>query len=142
MNEFDQFVKHKLKVKFYARYTDDFVIVSSDQNYLKNLLPVIETFLLERLKLKLHPEKISIRTVQKGIDFLGYNVFPHHQLVRTKTKQRIFKKLKARVKEYKSGIISEETLNQSLQSFQGVLSHANASELTKKLKNQFWFWLK
>jgi hypothetical protein len=142
MNEFDQFIKHKLKVKFYARYTDDFVIVSDDQNHLRNLLPIIETFLSERLKLRLHPEKISIRTVQKGIDFLGYNVFPHHQLVRTKTKQRIFKKLKARVKEYKSGIIDEEKLKQSLNSFLGVLTHANTFELTEKLKNQFWFWLK
>ena len=26
MNEFDQFVKHKLKVKYYIRYSDDFVI--------------------------------------------------------------------------------------------------------------------
>ena len=142
MNEFDQFIKHKLKVKFYARYTDDFVIISDSRDYLQNLLPIIESFLSDRLKLRLHPDKISIRTVQKGIDFLGYIAFPYYRLVRTKTKQRIFKKLKIRVREYKSGVISEETLNQSLQSFLGVLSHANTYKLTEKLKNQFWFWLK
>ena len=38
LNQFDQFVKHKLKVKHYARYTDDFVIVAQDPNYLKSLL--------------------------------------------------------------------------------------------------------
>ncbi len=35
MNEFDQFVKHKLKVKYYIRYADDFVILSENKNYLK-----------------------------------------------------------------------------------------------------------
>src|SRR3989338_9127200 len=32
MNEFDQFVKHRLQVKNYARYTDDFVIVSDKKD--------------------------------------------------------------------------------------------------------------
>ena len=34
MNEFDQFMKHKLKVKYYIRYADDFVILSSNKNHL------------------------------------------------------------------------------------------------------------
>jgi len=118
------------------------VIVSGNQTYFKDLLPIIEAFLSERLKLRLHPDKISIRIVQKGIDFLGYIVFPHYRLLRTKTKHRIFKKLKNRIYEYKEGKISEETLNQSLQSFLGVLSHADAYEVTQKIKNEFWFWLK
>ena len=32
MNKFDQFVKHKLKIKYYIRYSDDFVIISEDKN--------------------------------------------------------------------------------------------------------------
>jgi retron-type reverse transcriptase len=141
MNEFDQFVKHKLKVKHYCRYTDDFVIASSDREYLENLLPKIELFLNENLKLKLHPGKISVRKYQQGIDFLGYVVLPHHRLVRTKTKNRIFKKLKIRVQEFKTGLISEKTLFQSLNSYLGVLSHANAHDLGQELLNRYWFWL-
>jgi len=135
-------VKHKLKIKYYTRYTDDLVIISDNKEYLKNLLPGIQSFLLEKLKLQLHPNKITIRKVKQGIEFLGYVVFPHYRLVKTKTRHRIFKKLKNRVREYKEGKISEETLNQSLQSFLGVFSHANSFEITQKLKNQFWFWLK
>ena len=41
MNEFDQFMKHELKVKNYARYTDDFVIIAKDKTYLQSLLPQI-----------------------------------------------------------------------------------------------------
>lgn len=142
MNEFDQFVKHKLKVKHYCRYTDDFVIVSDDRTYLNGLLPLIESFLENKLKLKLHPEKVSIRKYQQGADFLGYVVLPHHRLVRTKTKNRIFKKLKLRVLEFKTGLISEKTLFQSLNSYLGVFSHANCHGLEQEIKNKFWFWLK
>jgi hypothetical protein len=141
MNEFDQFIKHELKVKHYCRYTDDFVIVSCDRKYLEDLLPKIELFLRKELKLELHPSKISIRKVRQGIDFLGYVVLPHHRMVRTRTKNRIFKKLKTRVMEFKAGLISEKTLFQSLNSYLGVFSHANCHDLEQDLKNKFWFWL-
>lgn len=141
MNEFDQFVKHKLKVKHYCRYTDDFVVVSDNREYLQDLLPKIESFINENLKLKLHPEKVSIRKYQQGADFLGYVILPHHRLVRTKTRKRIFEKLKNRVKEFKNGQISEEKLKQSLNSFLGVFSHADCHDLEQELINKFWFWL-
>jgi DNA-directed RNA polymerase subunit H (RpoH/RPB5) len=133
MNELDQFMKHKLKVKYYIRYADDFVIVSDSEDYLKNLLPKIQSFLGEKLKLNLHPNKISIRKAKQGIDFLGYILLPHHRIVRTKTKRRILKKLKMRAREYGDGIISQDTLNQSLQSYLGVMSHANSYGLKKKI---------
>jgi DNA-directed RNA polymerase subunit H (RpoH/RPB5) len=126
MNELDQFMKHKLKVKYYIRYADDFVIVSDSEDYLKNLLPKIQSFLGEKLKLNLHPNKISIRKAK-------HILLPHHRIVRTKTKRRILKKLKMRAREYGDGIISQDTLNQSLQSYLGVMSHANSYGLKKKI---------
>lgn len=142
MNEFDQFIKHDLKIKYYCRYTDDFLIVSSDRDYLLRLVPKIKSFLDQRLQLEIHPKKITIRKFQQGIDFLGYVVLPHYQVIRTKTRRRIFKKLSKRVGEYKSGIIADKTLEQSLQSYLGILTHANTHKLSQELKNQFWFWLK
>lgn len=141
MNELDQFVKHTLRVKHYARYTDDFVIVSQDKGYLEGLLPKIESFLKERLCLELHPEKVFIRKYRQGIDFLGYVIRPHCIVPRTKTKQRIWKKLKRRVRLYKRETLSEEKLDASLWSYLGVLSHGDAHELREKLKNGYWFWL-
>lgn len=141
LNEFDQFVKQILKVKHYIRYTDDLVIVAENKPYLENLIKPIRLFLSDELALELHPKKISIRKFNQGIDFLGDIVLPHHLLLRTKTKQRIFRKLKKRIEEYKIGVISKQTLGQSLQSYLGVLSHADAYELSNELKNQFWFWL-
>lgn len=140
MNEFDQFVKHKLKVKHYCRYTDDFVIIASNQQHLKDLLSKIQLFLQNELKLELHPNKISIRKVRQGIDFLGYVVLPYYRKVRTKTKNRIFKKLKQKIDLFKGREISEKSLHQSLNSYLGVFSHANAYNFDLELKNKFWFW--
>ncbi|MBI4093237.1 MAG: group II intron reverse transcriptase domain-containing protein [Candidatus Kerfeldbacteria bacterium] len=141
MNEFDQFVKHVLKVKYYARYTDDFIILSNEKEYLETLIEPIHLFLSQTLALNLHPKKTSIRKLGQGIDFLGYTIFPHHQLVRTKTRQRIFKKLRQKAQAYKAEKITKERLEQSLQSYRGVLSHANSYKLREKLENQLWFWL-
>lgn len=141
MNEFDQFVKHELKVKNYLRYTDDFIIVHKDRQYLESLIPVIKNFLQKQLKLNLHPNKVILKKLLQGVDYLGYVLLQHHKVLRTKTKHRIFKKLKKRVQEYTNGKVSKNTLENSLQSYLGFLSHADAYKLSQELKNQFWLWL-
>ncbi|TSA44886.1 hypothetical protein D4R52_03450 [bacterium] len=126
LNELDKFVKHKLKVPFYVRYTDDFVLVSDSPEKLLSWLEWIKLFLWERLKLTLHPHKLTLRKYHQGIDFLGYIQFPKFRILRNKTKQRILRKSAKGINE------------QSLQSYLGVLSHCNAHDLGESLKNEFW----
>ncbi len=71
MNEFDQFVKHKLKIEYYIRYADDFVVFSQDRNYLEKMISSIQKFLNGKLHLELHPQKISITMLASGVDFWG-----------------------------------------------------------------------
>jgi len=92
MNELDQFIKHKLTVKHYLRYADDFILLSDKRIILQSWLVKISEFLKSNLKLELHPNKITFSRLEWGIDFLGYIVLPHHILPRTKTKRRIFNK--------------------------------------------------
>lgn len=141
MNELDQHIKHKLKVKYYLRYADDFIILSEDRKYLENLIPRIEKFLNKQLDLQLHPKKIIFRKLRSGIDFLGYIVFPYYILPRTKTKRRMLRKIKSRVQEFRTGKISYEKLNQTIQSYLGYLGHARSFKFKKQLENLIWFWL-
>ena len=120
MNELDQFMKHKLLAKYYLRYADDFAIISEDKILLQNLIPKIAELLGQKLRLSLHPDKVSIRTIGSGVDFLGWVNFPDHKVLRTTTKRRMFKKMK-------ESLTSEATL----QSYLGLLSHGN----TNKMKN-------
>ncbi|HEY4528382.1 MAG TPA: reverse transcriptase/maturase family protein [Candidatus Paceibacterota bacterium] len=117
MNEFDQFIKHKLKVKYYIRYADDFVILSQDKSYLSTIYQYIEAYLRENLKLSLHEDKIFIKTLSSGIDFLGWVHFPNHRVLRTVTKRRMFRNL------------SEK----SLPSYLGMLRWGNTYKLKLKL---------
>lgn len=139
LNKLDHFVKRELRAKFYIRYADDFVILSREKEYLEELVFQINNFLEEKLKLHLHPDKISIRKIHKGIDFLGAVVFPTHIILRTKTKKRMFRKIQARKKELKAGIIDKKSFSQSLQSYFGMLTHYRSNgirnEVNKILEN-------
>ena len=68
LNELDYFVKHKLKVKYYIRYVDDFVILHSSKKQLEIWLSQINNFLKRELKLEIHPEKSRIISLSRGID--------------------------------------------------------------------------
>lgn len=92
-NEFDHFMKRTLKAKHYIRYADDFVILHEDKKYLERLLPQISEFLESQLKLSLHADKVFIKTIASGVDFLGWVHFPYHRIPRTSTKKRMFRNL-------------------------------------------------
>lgn len=90
LNEFDQYIKRVLKVEKYIRYADDFVIFSRDKKSLENLILEINKFLITSLKLELHSDKVFIKTVNSGVDFLGWVHFEKYLVLRTKTKRRVY----------------------------------------------------
>ncbi|MCX6786941.1 MAG: reverse transcriptase/maturase family protein [Candidatus Kaiserbacteria bacterium] len=119
MNEFDQFAKHTLKARYYIRYSDDFVFLSHNRTHLFSLLSRIQNFLHKRLALELHPDKVFIKTLASGVDFLGWVHFPDHRVLRTSTKRRMLK------------TISKSSKEGTAASYRGMLSHGNAYKLSK-----------
>lgn len=117
MNEFDQFVKHELKAKYYIRYADDFVFLSEDRGKLEGFIPQIQGFLKTRLRLDLHPDKLFLKTLTSGVDFLGWVHFPDHRVLRTATKKRMMRNL------------GRGTSDAKVASYRGMLSHGNAFTL-------------
>jgi len=138
LNELDDFIKQQLREKFYLRYCDDFIILSKDSSHLESLISIIQEFLFQHLKLELHPKKVIIRKLSQGIDFIGYVLFEHHILLRTKTKRRMKKRLKKAYDGYLSGTLDTSAMDQRLQSYLGILSHANEHSLSQALKNAYW----
>lgn len=134
LNELDRFVKHKLKVKYYLRYCDDFIILTENENFLAPLAVKMGNFLDSQLKLRLHPDKIIIRKYNQGFDFLGYVVLPYCRVLRTKTKKRVLKKIKINSYKLANGLITEKLFNQSLQSYLGVLKHCFGHKILKQIR--------
>ena len=54
----------------------------------------------------------------------------------------MIRKLHERVQLYKTRGISEKSLFGSLNSYMGVLTHANAHKLENEVESKFWYWLK
>ncbi len=125
MNDFDQFVKHKLKVKYYIRYADDFVLLSENRNWLTIQIPFIHNFLREKLKLELHPQKVSIKTLASGIDFLGWVHLSDCRIIRATIRRRIIKGVERNQKL--------ETIN----SYLGLLSHGNTAKLKEEILKKY-----
>lgn len=121
MNEFDQFLKRRLKICCYVRYADDFVILHENRDYVDGILPKISAFLELRLKLLLHPKKVFIKTFASGIDFLGWVHFPYHRVLRTATKRRMLKRL------------SRNQTHEAIASYLGLLSHGNTHKLQTRI---------
>jgi len=120
MNEFDYFMKYHVRIKHYIRYADDFTVLSHDRGELEELLPKIAAFLRERLKLELHPRKVTINTIASGVDFLGWTHFPDHRVLRVVTKRRMLKNLKR-------GSAA------TTQSYLGLMKHGNTYKLKKRV---------
>lgn len=123
MNEFDQFIKHKLKIKYYIRYADDFVILSESKNWLIKQMGPVRRFLSDKLKLELHSDKVFIKTLASGVDYLGWIHFPDHRVLRTTTKRRMFKKLK------------ESKLSETLNSYLGLIKHGNTLKIKQNIES-------
>ncbi len=127
MNEFDQFVKHELKAKYYIRYADDFVIFSNDRGGLDRQIPLIKNFLFDRLRLGLHPDKLLIKTLASGVDFLGWVHFFDYRVLRTATKRRMLKRLKLK------------HTRESFNSYLGFLSYGNTHKLKSKVLKEYLY---
>lgn len=125
LNEFDQFVKHKLKAKYYLRYADDFVLLSENKIWLEKQIPFIRNFLREKLRLLLHSKKILIKTAASGVDFLGWVNFPDHRVLRTTTRRRVMKKIKDNPKP------------ETVVSYLGLLSYGNSYKIRKEILEKY-----
>ena len=79
-----------------------------------------------------------MRKFHQGIDFLGYVLFPKHQTLRIRTKKRLKRRLKKKHGYYLDGKISIRAMDQCLQSYLGILSHANQHDFSQALKNAYW----
>ena len=129
LNELDQFVKHKLKIKYYIRYVDDFVILYTSKKQLANWKKEIENFLKEKLKLELHPDKSKIINLSHGIDFVGFRNFYYYKLLR----KRNVKNMKRKIGLFNEGEISLKKLLESLEGWSAYARWADSYNLRKKL---------
>ena len=140
LNELDQFVKHKLKCRFYLRYVDDFILVSESKEQLRKHKFEIEKFLKHNLNLKLN-HKQKLLPASNGVNFLGYVIRQNYTLIRKRVahnfrekldsyrKEMIFETQKFRKATYNNTFSLQATVN----SYLGHFKWADSFNLKKAI---------
>jgi len=141
LNELDYFIKYSLKIKYYLRYVDDFVVLDSNKYKLRHLKNKINDFLRKNLKIELHPDKSKIINLNRGINLLGFRVFYYYKLLRKSNIQSFSRKFD----EFKELFSEKEIVYDEIyESFQGWLAYAEHADtyilrkmVVKKIENKF-----
>lgn len=138
LNELDQYIKRILKVKYYVRYMDDFILLLDSKMECIKILNEIKAFLATTLKLKLN-DKSRYYPNKMGVNFCGYRIFSTHKLLRLNSKKNIKKKVKKWNYLYLQNNLNLKSAMLSLNSWRGHASHCNSYKLQQKILNDCYF---
>ncbi len=113
LNDMDHFIKEELKIKYYVRYQDDFLLFHQSKEYLKVCLEKIKIF-LQKEKLFLNNKTRIFKNTNNFI-FLGRN--SKGRYIRYRNVKR---KLRKRYYLYNSGLIPLNSLVSSYICYKGL----------------------
>lgn len=123
----DEWILHTAKKKNFIRYMDDIVIFGRSKSELLELKDRFETFCLQEMKLKL--SKWSVTSVSRGVNFLGYRIWPTHKLLRRQSVLSAKRKIKRYTKRGE-----KEKLRRFLASWLGHAKWADSKNLIESLE--------
>jgi RNA-directed DNA polymerase len=132
LNQFDHFVKEKLKAQKYLRYVDDFALFSNDLDFLKSANLEIANYLAQ-IRLLPHPAKTHLFETQYGANFVGFRILPDKICVLSKNVRRGRKRLRYLIAKTKSENCNTLKLHRSIQAWRGHLQYGNTWRLQQQL---------
>ena len=123
----DDFVHHTLKPMAWARYMDDMILLDNDPAKLRDMKQQLQFFASEVMRLDF--SKWSIAPISRGLNFLGYRIWPRHKLLR---KQSVTRAKRAIQSFYKRG--DDAGLQRFLAAWIGHASWADTRNLMAHLE--------
>ena len=132
LDDFDHWVKEKLRVKPYLRYVDDMVFLAHDKGQLRAILPLIEAQLI-RYQVRIHPNKVHIRPTRCGINFLGYQITPQCRRLANGNGYRFRRRLRTYAHLYRLGLLDWAAIDPAVQAWIGHACHGDTIGLRQTL---------
>ncbi|MBQ8969152.1 MAG: RNA-directed DNA polymerase [Bacteroidaceae bacterium] len=123
LSAIDHYFKDVLGVKYYYRYCDDIVILSSSKRKLWMLRDIMHEKVAE-LGLQIKPNEV-VRPITEGIDFLGFVYDGKKARLRKRTKQKAARKL--------SKLKSRKRRQEIIGSLKGMAKWGDCKNLYKTL---------
>lgn len=138
LNELDQFCKHVLHIGYYIRFVDDVVAMFDSKEEAFAAKDEIERFLNEELHLELN-SKTSIRPARLPVSFVGAIITPTTIRIRKSTRDRMFRRIRYIQKMFQAGLLTWEKVNNTMQSYFGLIGNFTAGNLLRKIIDEFSF---
>jgi len=132
LDALDQHVKHRLRVRHYIRYVDDFILLHESPQQLNAWRADIEAFVERKLHIRVNPAKTILQPIERGIDFVGHVIKPWRRTIRRRT----FHEALSRIRDHDAA-----DLFQSANSYFGLLrqathSHADRAQLANIIRHR------
>lgn len=129
--------KEKLRAKYYIRYMDDFVIISSDKGYLEHCKDAIAQQLYG-IGLSYNEKKTSIYPLSDGIMFLGFRFRLTKDgkvlmILSPDNVKRERRKLSRLVNKYKHGETTKEKVYECYNGWKNHAEHGNSTLLIARM---------
>ncbi|MEW6525099.1 MAG: reverse transcriptase/maturase family protein [Spirochaetota bacterium] len=138
LHELDFYVKHQLKLKYYIRYMDDFVVFDNNYQSLIKIKDSIRDFLQNHLLLNLKEEKSKIHETKNGVDYCGFRCYPSHAVVKKETRIRNYKRITQLANGLKNNIITPDDFLNSLTSIIGHSMYSRNYSYRKNIIDIFY----
>jgi retron-type reverse transcriptase len=127
----DHFIKRELRCPAYLRYVDDMALLSNSKRELWRWKQAIVDR-LATLRLTVHPQA-QVASVENGIPWLGFNVYPDHRRVKARNVRNFSRRLRERWREYCAGEISFAEFDTSVQGWINHVRHADSWGLRRHM---------
>jgi hypothetical protein len=122
----DRHLQQEFGERYWLRYMDDVVVLGRSSEHLRAVKASIEN--LSRRRLGLRFSKWSIQPASRGVNFVGYRIWPTHKLLRRDSVIRARRKIRA----YRAAH-DYARLEKFLAAWTGHASWADARNLMKSL---------
>lgn len=138
LNELDHYIKEELRVKYYVRYMDDFILLLEDKSEAKRMYELIKKFVNTKLELELN-SKTKYYPSKMGTNFCGYVIYETHMLLRKRSKTKIKKKIRKWNKKYLNGELDIHSVILKWNSWNNHAKHANSYNFRNKMYERILF---
>ena len=133
LHPLDLFVKHELRVKGYVRYVDDFLLFGDDRSALKAQGQRVREY-VQSLRLRIHPDKFRLTATERGVDFVGFVVFPDGRIrLRDANVRRFVRRFKRQAWCVRTGRMELDNLRERTRSWIAHAGHAQSFRLRRDI---------
>ena len=131
LNELDYYVKDVLKIKYYVRYMDDFIMFVKTKEEAKKVLLDVSKYVSNTLHLELN-NKSRYYPNKMGLDFCGFRIYESYRLLRKRSIKKIKRKVRKWNMLYERGLLD---LDKTVLDWNSWLAHSSRAKCYKLQMN-------